>query len=1490
MDNGGVATDKSSEGSGTTGNSLFLETKLGLRALVSPDAAYYLGMLNLTPNEISLWSSGDHSKEDDWHGGESAITTLAKAGVAPFPVPRRCYYAFVPDDMPLGVVPDIVLPVDEYAPPGETSIYDNRSDKKIISFGRYSGKKLIINNPNYNASKSSDGENFFEFQLSPDLKMEDVLNSIGKLEIAGNPLGANGEFGPGTKDYFDIIKDSDWTELDKLKDVLKEEREARGEGFGNKRFSAIFDEAEPKSVEARNFYDEDYSRSISVIAGNGRTLQQAMDVWDQFRAGYHTYDNVKEAFQKAYGLPADGPESEQDLGTYLSGGFGLSGKLGDKGVTSGKQTADEYVDGQEGRSNTQTADSAEASAASKKNSKDFFKYYSESNNSAEDEFSLVFGDEFFDGPSWIGSENAATQAALRSNPEKIRQGLEKSRTEFIDNPDSSSGLISYYNDLLNDKLDKIVGIIKDSLTASGVEEKDQDEYLASIKTSKQLFLFMVGAFRNRMWSDPYARAWLVLKPNRKLSYNGENDQWDFNPVLKIFQAYIDPNENYAKDKQKFTKLLAQNRSEGSSATNIIGKWGEDVGGFWDKNIGPLFSALGDSLSGLVNLFRMSMMQLGYGLSQVGQMTKQANILNKVLNDSIYYSLGRPGSLLRAVDNPFTREYAEPVIEIRQPFQRVHYLSSFSHILSNGITENLNGVATMVTAVSDGKYPVTVAMDKSAPAERQVEKTVETGLFFDNATGSGLFGALHPILHPMEFARGISKFAQGTPDEMLARRVGLAHLKESLKDIYTGEIVIIGNADIRPHDIVYLADVYERMYGMFEVEQVVHHFTSELGFITSITPNALVTVNDPARWFMSSWIGTWLHMQTLRNDTRLYMSSIGSGVNSMGQISVDGLADSLQTQMVGGLQFTHGAAALTKDIMAHFTSEGINDINTQVKGLVAQGSAPSSGQIALGGLGAMFAGATALGATAAGIASIAIPGAGFLVAGGASLIGAGAGGKLAWKGWSWIRDNVLDQHGCYIQYLNKNGKAMDAGLGLSGQGMVVGRYHTKKLLPGILGVSSKVRTAEGYSYIRTNDLLSKLGWKEKEINDLVRYIDFENALVNTQVLKYSGIGPEKAGLNRFFKVICKVVDVIDGDTIDVIDLLDTSETKFRIRFEGMNTPEINIIKSDISTSGKLANITNISISSGKATITTEANHNFETDEVAVIAIDSPGALYLLNGSAKIESTPTPKTFVVATSLPNSSSVKTGKVAVYVNSSAEFVSSSSPGGKAKMFTKNALKDKVIVLRVSPQNVTASFTELDFEAGSAKSLERKDIHGQKLPAYYDKDVFGTRTLGIIFYKTPEQVVETLIKETNSLFEKYKRASNSDLVAQLASTFSPGVFADRYSDLLGKVKDINKVDYFTQYATAPLSGISAGLKQTYNAYVALRIVQYIYEKVSEWPNVEWDEYYEDGTPVSLNYELVVNGLAKVDTKGLLMEQPSVIDSYENSAIPSRVVVRGQG
>jgi hypothetical protein len=1542
IDEFGNTVKPKTESGGSGGNALGLGLDVELDAIVSPDAAYFLGMLNLTANETTFWQDGDSSKSaESWHGAETAIINAAKANIAPFPVPRKCLYAFVPDDTPLGVVPDVFLPAKEFERPSDLS--ELVKPKKIIGFGSFKGNKSIIN------PKFTNGKESYQFTFDKTTSnYTTAIEVMGSAKLAGNIMGPDGLSENG---YFDLVKGNKYSKLsrDSLKAILDQETADSGEGkeaVGRKRFVGVYTETDMVSIDARKLYDEDFDQTVSVLAGDGRTLQEAADVWDQFRFGYHTYTNVKEAFQNAYGLD---PDSEEKLTL-----------LGSLGAAIGTDTPPPDAG----------ADTTGANS--------IFKKYGDTGESAEDEFTAVFGEDFFATTTVSSIERS--RGATGISGDKIKQALDLSRQKFIDGSIENDGLIEYFNDLVSSKVQGIKTIISDGIKLAGV---DPEDYLGTVETPKQLFLYLVGAFRNTMWSDPYARAWLVLKPNRKM--RGQ-DLWDFNPVLKIFQAYIDPNSTYGKDAQKFRKLLAENRGEGSSATNIVGKATEEIDGFWDANIGPLFTALGDSLSGLINLFRMSMMQLGYGLSQVGQMSKQANILNKALNDSIYYSLGRPGSLLRAVDNPFTREYGEPVVEIREPFQRMHYISSFSHIISNGIQENIAGVATSVTAVSDGKYPVTVAMDKSTPSERQVEKTVETGLYYDNVSGSGLFGALQPILHPFEFARGISKFAQGTPDELSARRVALAHLKESLKDMYGGEIVVVGNADIRPHDLVYLADVYERMYGMFEVEQVVHHFTSELGFITSITPNALVTVNDPSRWFMSSWVGTWFHMQALRNDTRLYMNSLGSGVTASAQVSVDGLASSLQTQMVGGIQYTHGASSIAKDAMASFAAEGFQDINDNVRTMV---SSKTNNPSAKGGVGSMFAAMTGLGATATAIATLAVPGGGALLAGGAALIGASAGGGLAWKGWSWIRDNVLDQHGCYIQYLNKNGQAMDAGLNQSGQGMVVGRYATKKLLPGILGVSTKVRTVEGYSYIRTDDLLKNLGWREKEINDLTRYISLENALVNAQVLKYSGIGPEKTGLNRFFKVICKVSNVLDGDTIDVIDIFDKAEVPFRVRFDGIDTPELAIVKSNTDTlppktvnvksikiknnimfikfdltlkefsdlvdspsnyfqgsdenDGKTGDKVRISIPNfngspltldgtiainGKqyetikdtTTITPSFANGVQRFKLSSSAIgsdfyvgsrvkiynkNSPEVNWMEGVVTQVDSNPGANDYGISVNVDKKSGTTasavysvsnrlflngyitipyrhadvqeknyTGNVTVYSYKSTEFKLNTSPGGASTLFTLNAIKDKIIVLRVNPdtKKITAIVGEDDFEAGAQKNTY----------VSYGKDIYGSRVLGTIFYKTTQKIIDSLSIEINNLFTKNKSLSDADIKLKLKDSFYDGIFQDRFTEIYDATSTTSLVDYYKLYAASKTNFISttnARIK-IYNTYFTMRVIRDIYQKVSDWPNIAWDEYYDDGTPASLNWELVVNNLAKVYTSGLLVEQPSINTATETLAI----------
>jgi len=1377
--------------------------------------------------------------DNDKVGGKSDYS-----GVSIVPIARSCYFTFVEDDFPLGVIPGSIVKSKYYDLSSNSKTYSSEKNY-IIGFGSYElGKSQSKLEATYHGNDAVSYDQYQTLDENTEHRsfgyLADVLSDIDSIKnndaIEGDLFRPLQEITFRTREekriqailggnytlwydkilsakLNDLSKKSLYAVLDKEVDTFKDKDSSN---TGRSTFIDVFDATDIQvSIEARQNYDEDYSTSVSVIAGNGRTLAQAREIWDFFRITFHEEKMVKSLFQEAYGLD---PDDDEKLPSFVTDLILL--KSDDTSI--------------------------------------FTRYIDPKNKDVDalDEFEVLLGEQYL--------EQGISVQGQKTDTAKIKEAVNFSAQKFIDKKadknikDDVPGLLTDLDTALRRKFSKLTGLlsflvmtkVEGNLTSEdatelnlisfqsdlfdgnykNIEETKRQEILSKIDSPKKLYLFIVGWFRQIMWSDAYNRAWLVLKPNRRLthyssnplffglkdiSFGREDGLWDFSPVYKAWQAFIDPNSDYAKKPSRFKEFLVANASEGDSATHWFSAAFEDTKDFWDRNVGIYFTAISEGLTGLLNMFKLSMAQMGYGLAEIDNLNKQANVLNKYLNDSIYYTMGNPGTLLRAVDNPFTREYGEPVVEIREPFQRVHYLSSFTHILSNKIQENINDVATVVTAVSDGKYPVTVALDKAASPERQVEKTVETGLYFDNIRGSGFFGILHPIFHPFETVRGISKMAQGSPDELTARRVALSHLKESVKDIYTGELIVIGSPDIRPHDLVYLADVYERMYGLFEVEQVVHHFTPELGFVTSITPNALVTVNDPSRWFMSSWLASWLSLQTLRNDTRYLLSVANSrtGIISGGNVSVDRLAEALSVQMLGGVQYTHGHSALVKDIMANFTANSLPDAQRQL----ALSSLGKSGKIEQPDLNSVKTAfistgvATVVGGGLAALATVATGGAA-LVAVGAAVAGSAIFSDAAWSGWKFIRDNILDQHGCYVQYLSRNGQPMDAGLSYN-QGMVVGKYHSKALLPGILGVNSRrlIRTQQGNAYVRTDELLKNLGWKEKDIADLVRHISYENALVSAKVLQYSGIGPEKAGLNQFFKILVKVVDngFIDGDTIKVVDILNPDSKEFSVRFEGINAAELNVFK-DIN-----------------------------------IGVDG-------------------KVYRAGTFDP-----------------------SSPGGKARVYVEESLRDKIFVLRVAPNSTFGSTESVNasiVDAGSSQNKQENYLKdttisengfGQKTQTTFN------RTLGTIFHRVTTNELNLYIDTIRSVFisndlnfNKIKETVKQSIFSEKIGNQILNPIAQYFENIYQEILSNNLYkDYFISPTNVddPLFGLSQNLIDLFNVSVEIKIIESLYSKSTEWPLILWDEYYSDGTPATLNWEMVVSNLATVYTKSLLFNQDSV-------------------
>ena len=113
---------------------------------------------------------------------------------------------------------------------------------------------------------------------------------------------------------------------------------------------------------------------------------------------------------------------------------------------------------------------------------------------------------------------------------------------------------------------------------------------------------------------------------------------------------------------------------------------------------------------------------------------------------------------------------------------------------------------------------------------------------------------------------------------------------------------------------------------------------------------------------------------------------------------------------------------------------------------------------------------------------------------------------------------------------------------------------------------------------------------------------------------------------------------------------------------------------------------------------------------------------------------------------------------------------------------------------------------------------------------------------------------------------------------------FEEIYSDIVTS----GYRSYTSLLGTTALSQMSVEKKNLFSILYTYRIMEILYGKSSQWPYVSWDEYYEDGGPATLNWELVVNNYAQVNTTDLLRERSSVISLEEQISMPTIVVTRG--
>ena len=250
-----------------------------------------------------------------------------------------------------------------------------------------------------------------------------------------------------------------------------------------------------------------------------------------------------------------------------------------------------------------------------------------------------------------------------------------------------------------------------------------------------------------------------------------------------------------------------------------------------------------------------------------------------------------------------------------PFRRYHTISSEIDLVWNGIMGSENASYNAVDVTYFDEDPTSEASAKGMPIGSQVFKA--------HAFLPESMLRVKPQM-PYPNCRGYN----------MAMRYGMGELLFTLRDMYRGEIITLGNPRIVPWDICILHDTYNSMVGPIEVEQVVHNFSHETGFITEIKPSAVVLANETSSWpLLEAMKLASLAVKNIEND------ALGITMDSFGTIG--NVVNWIVDHGPGGdnPEYNDAAKAKMKEYFGDTWDEGLQTLNKDPSTLIFNGQVP-----------------------------------------------------------------------------------------------------------------------------------------------------------------------------------------------------------------------------------------------------------------------------------------------------------------------------------------------------------------------------------------------------------------------------------------------------------------------------------------------------------------------------------------------------------------------
>lgn len=189
-----------------------------------------------------------------------------------------------------------------------------------------------------------------------------------------------------------------------------------------------------------------------------------------------------------------------------------------------------------------------------------------------------------------------------------------------------------------------------------------------------------------------------------------------------------------------------------------------------------------------------------------------------------------------------------ILEKRKPYQQYHIYTSYSDIIKNEIKASSRDIKTNAVGLYRlKKWGTRESQEKTGVlwVDRDIYPEEQKSMLYDTqlwAKGVPIAGAIIPFLNWLVDKGSDDKGTLQSGKEIAWRMTAHA-LKEAMKDMYTGELIIMGDPTVKPHDRIFIYDSYENMNGSCLVEGCVHHFSAETGFTTTIYPDAIAIVDD-----------------------------------------------------------------------------------------------------------------------------------------------------------------------------------------------------------------------------------------------------------------------------------------------------------------------------------------------------------------------------------------------------------------------------------------------------------------------------------------------------------------------------------------------------------------------------------------------------------------------------------------------------------------------